>query len=134
MIWNIITNTAKAVGFTAIALGFATKYVAVEGSKRIYRESKEMGKFCKETFLDMKGVLVASNLVKNSKFYTDSIAIARDCDTIEEFEEACHKAGMLDYDPETDPKSVKNESKAFSQSDTYEEFCDKMDSDEPIVI
>ena len=41
---------------------------------------------------------------------------------------------MLDYDPETDPKSVKNESKAFSQSDTYEEFCDKMDSDEPIVI
>ena len=112
MIWNIITNTAKAVGFTTIALGFATKYVAVEGSKRIYRESKDMGKFCKETFLDMKGVLVASNLVKNSKFYTDSIAIARDCDTIEEFEEACHKAGMLDYDPETDPKSVKNESKA----------------------
>ena len=117
MIWNIITNTAKAVGFTTIAVS----YVAVEGTKRIYRGSKEAVSFCKDTFAEMKLVLKANGIVKGSKAYDAHMAIAMQCDTIEEFEETLHKAGMLDYDPETDPVA-------------YEEFCDKMDSDEPIVI
>ena len=104
MIWNIITNTAKAVGFTTIAVS----YVAVEGTKRIYRGSKEAVSFCKDTFAEMKLVLKANGIVKGSKVHDAHMAIAMQCDTAEEYEAMLHEAGMLDYCPVTNLDSVRN--------------------------